>query len=81
MKQPRLSLYTIDLKYIRNLAKVDDNVLSISPQVGKSTPMLHGKWRRSETHMLQPRKAPSHDAERERSPGHDPCQQRKASGH
>ena len=37
MKQPRLSLYKIDLKYIRNLAKVDDNVLSISPQVGKST--------------------------------------------
>ena len=37
MKQQRLSLYTIDLKYIRNLAKADDNVLSISPQVGKST--------------------------------------------
>ena len=37
MKQKRLKLYTVDLKYIRNLAKKDDNVLSISPQVGKSS--------------------------------------------
>ena len=36
MKQPRLSLYTVNLKYIRNLAKADDNVFSISPQAGKS---------------------------------------------
>ena len=35
MHQERLSLYTIDLKYIRTLAKADDNVLSISPQIGK----------------------------------------------
>jgi len=37
MKQERLKLYTIDLKYVRNLANVDRNVMSTSPQVGKST--------------------------------------------
>lgn len=37
MKQPRLSLYTVNLKYIRNLAHTDDHVFSISPQTGKST--------------------------------------------
>ena len=31
----RLDLYYIDLKYIRNLSNVDDNVMSISPQRGK----------------------------------------------
>lgn len=36
MKQQRLSLYLVDLKYIRNLAHADDHVMSISPQVGKS---------------------------------------------
>ncbi len=35
MEQPRLSLYTIDMKYIRNLAKADDNVMSVSPQIKK----------------------------------------------
>ena len=37
MNQPRLSLYLVDIKYIRNLAHVDDHVMSVSPQVGKST--------------------------------------------
>lgn len=36
MNQPRLRLYTIDMKYVRNLAKADDNVMSVSPQSGKS---------------------------------------------
>lgn len=36
MKQLRLNLYTVNLKYIRNLAHVDDNVFSVSPQIGKS---------------------------------------------
>lgn len=36
MDQPRLKLYTIDMKYVRNLAKADDNVMSVSPQNGKS---------------------------------------------
>ena len=31
----KLDFYYIDLKYIRDLAKVDDNVMSISPQRGK----------------------------------------------
>lgn len=35
MEQKRLSLYQIDLKYIRDLAEVDDNVRSVSPQIGK----------------------------------------------
>ena len=37
MKQERLRLYTIDMKYIRNLAHADNNVMSVSPQIGKST--------------------------------------------
>lgn len=35
MKQERLRLYQIDLKYIRDLAQKDNNVHStISPQIG-----------------------------------------------
>ena len=36
MNQPRLRLYTIDMKYVRNLAMADDNVMSVSPQSGKA---------------------------------------------
>lgn len=36
MNQERLKLYRIDIKYVRNLAKIDDNVLSVSPQKNKS---------------------------------------------
>lgn len=36
MKQSRLNLYTVNMKYIRNLAHIDDNVFSISPQRGQS---------------------------------------------
>ena len=35
MKNARLNLYHIDMKYIRDLAKVDDKVMSVSPQAGK----------------------------------------------
>ena len=35
MKNPNLNLYSIDMKYIRNLSKVDDRVLSVSPQANK----------------------------------------------
>lgn len=35
MKKDRFHLYHIDMKYIRDLAKADDNVMSISPQIGK----------------------------------------------
>jgi len=35
MKQQRLNLYLIDIKYIRNLANADDNVMSVSPQIDK----------------------------------------------
>lgn len=35
MDQKRLNLYLIDIKYVRNLAKADDHVMSISPQTGK----------------------------------------------
>ena len=31
----KLDLYYIDLKYIRDLSKTDDNVMSISPQRSK----------------------------------------------
>ena len=37
MEQKRLNLYLIDMKYIRSLAKVDDRVMSVSPQVGKES--------------------------------------------
>ncbi|MCM1236427.1 MAG: type III toxin-antitoxin system ToxN/AbiQ family toxin [Ruminococcus flavefaciens] len=37
MEQKRLNLYLIDMKYIRNLAKADDHVMSVSPQTGKET--------------------------------------------
>ena len=30
-----LQLYEIDMKYVRDLAKADDNVMSVSPQLGK----------------------------------------------
>lgn len=31
----KLNLYEIDMKYVRNLSKVDDNVVSVSPQLNK----------------------------------------------
>ena len=37
MKQPRLNLYRVDIKLIRNLAHADDRVMSVSPQIDKST--------------------------------------------
>ena len=37
MEQKRLNLYLIDMKYIRNLARADDRVMSVSPQAGKET--------------------------------------------
>lgn len=35
MKQERLNLYRIDMKYVRNLHNVDNRVSSVSPQIGK----------------------------------------------
>ena len=35
MKQERLNLYRIDMKYIRNLHHIDNRVSSVSPQIGK----------------------------------------------
>jgi protein AbiQ len=35
MKQERLNLYKIDMKYIRNLHNIDNRVSSVSPQIGK----------------------------------------------
>ena len=37
MKQLRFKLYTLDMKYVRNLAKADNNVMSVSPQTEKSS--------------------------------------------
>ena len=37
MKNIRLNLYHIDMKYIRNLHRVDDHVMSVSPQIGKDS--------------------------------------------
>ena len=35
MKKDFLNAYIVDLKYIRDLSKADDKVMSISPQSGK----------------------------------------------
>ncbi|EET58647.1 hypothetical protein BRYFOR_09375 [Marvinbryantia formatexigens DSM 14469] len=35
MKQNRLNLYLIDMKYIRDLSKADNHVMSVSPQISK----------------------------------------------
>ena len=35
MKKQRFHLYHIDMKYIRDLARVDDKVMSVSRQIGK----------------------------------------------
>ena len=37
MRQERLNLYTLDMKYVRDLSKVDDNVMSVSQQAGKAS--------------------------------------------
>lgn len=37
MKQERLKLYLVDIKYIRDLSHADNRVMSVSPQIGKST--------------------------------------------
>ncbi|MBE5900536.1 MAG: hypothetical protein E7280_01380 [Lachnospiraceae bacterium] len=36
MKQEKLYLYTLDMKYVRDLHKIDDRVQSVSPQIHKS---------------------------------------------
>ena len=36
MKQNKLKLYTINMKYVRDLHNVDDRVQSVSPQIHKS---------------------------------------------
>ena len=33
----RLNLYTLDMKYVRDLAKRDDNVMSVAPQASKQS--------------------------------------------
>lgn len=42
MSNERLNLYHIDMKYIRNLHKIDDHVMSVSPQIGKNTRVFIG---------------------------------------
>ena len=42
LTQERLSLYMIDMKYVRNLHKKDDWVKSVSPQTGKATRVFIG---------------------------------------
>ena len=37
-----LKLYKVDIKYIRDLHKVDDKVISVSPQVGKDNRVFIG---------------------------------------
>jgi protein AbiQ len=37
MKKKRFRLYHIDMKYVRDMARVDDKVMSVSPQIGKES--------------------------------------------
>ena len=37
-----LKLYKVNMKYIRDLQKADDKVLSVSPQAGKSNRVFVG---------------------------------------
>ena len=36
VNQPKLAMYHIDMKYIRDLHRADDKVPSVSPQIGKA---------------------------------------------
>ena len=40
--QSEFNLYKVDMKYIRNLHKIDDKVLSVSPQTGKENRVFVG---------------------------------------
>lgn len=40
--QTDFKLYKVDMKYIRNLHKIDDKVLSVSPQAGKDNRVFVG---------------------------------------
>lgn len=42
MKQEKLNLHQIDIKYIRNLHHIDDRVPSVSPQIGKQNRVYVG---------------------------------------
>ncbi|MBR1700591.1 MAG: type III toxin-antitoxin system ToxN/AbiQ family toxin [Lachnospiraceae bacterium] len=42
MKQDRLALYRVDMKYVRDLHNKDDKVSSVSPQIGKETRVYVG---------------------------------------
>lgn len=42
MQKEHLKLYNINIKYIRDLTAVDDNVMSVSPQIGKENRPLVG---------------------------------------
>lgn len=37
MKRQSLGLYNIDIKYVRDLQRVDEHVMSVSPQIGKES--------------------------------------------
>ena len=37
MASTRFRPYKLDMKYVRDLARVDDNAMSISPQIGKAS--------------------------------------------
>ena len=42
VNQPKLAMYHIDMKYIRDLHRVDDKVPSVSPQIGKANRVFLG---------------------------------------
>ncbi len=51
MKQEKLQLYTLDMKYVRDLHNADDRVQSISPQIHKSNRPFVGIVVVCEDHM------------------------------
>ena len=42
IQQPKLSLYHIDMKYVRDLHRADNRVPSVSPQIGKQNRVFIG---------------------------------------
>ena len=42
VNQPKLAMYHIDMKYIRDLHRADDKVPSVSPQIGKANRVFLG---------------------------------------
>lgn len=53
MDQTKLRLYTMNMKYVRDLHRADDRVQSVSPQIHKSSRPFVGVVVVCENHKLE----------------------------